>query len=104
MVTFVTAEDASVDAFLSVSAGSRYQPRLQEYLASVLERGCTKPDWCVLGLEDGAPVARAALWALPGHAVPTDIVLIPGTAADQAGCRRGDSKHRTLPQEAGTAA
>ena len=30
----------------------------------------------MLGLNDGAPVARAALWAMPGEAVPSDVVLI----------------------------
>jgi hypothetical protein len=68
---FVTAEEASVNAFLSVSARSPYQRQLEEYLASLLQRRSTKPDWCVLGLESGVPVARAALWALPDHKVPT---------------------------------
>jgi ribosomal protein S18 acetylase RimI-like enzyme len=65
-----------MDAFLSVSAGSPFQPQLEEYFASLLERGCTKPEWCVLEVEHGRPVARAALWTLPGHEVPTDIVLV----------------------------
>jgi ribosomal protein S18 acetylase RimI-like enzyme len=76
VLAFSTAEEASMDAFLSVSATSRYQPQLEEYLASLLLRRCTKPDWCVVGVDGGIPVARAALWALPGHDVPTDIVLI----------------------------
>ena len=76
MLEFVTAAEASTDAFLSVSARSPYQRQLGEYLASLLQRRSTKPDWCVLGLQAGVPVARAALWALPDHEVPTDIVLI----------------------------
>ena len=76
MLAFVTAEEASMDDFMSVSAGSRYEQELQEYAASLLQQGHTKPDWCVLGLDDGAPVARAAFWALPGQSAPTDTVLI----------------------------
>jgi ribosomal protein S18 acetylase RimI-like enzyme len=76
MLAFATAEEASMDAFLSVSATSPYQQPLREYAESLLRQQCTRPDWCVLGLEAGVPVARAALWALPGHAIPTDIVLI----------------------------
>jgi hypothetical protein len=34
------------------------------------------PAWCVVGLEAGVPVARAALWSTPDRSVPTDVVLI----------------------------
>jgi ribosomal protein S18 acetylase RimI-like enzyme len=77
VLAFVTAEEeASMDAFRSVSAASQYQRQLEEYLASLLQRGSTKPGWCLVGLDDGMAVARAALWALPDHEAPTDIVLI----------------------------
>ena len=65
-----------MNAFLSVSAGSPYHQQLQDYAESLLRQECTTPAWCLLGLEAGAPIARAALWALPGQPVPTDIVLI----------------------------
>jgi ribosomal protein S18 acetylase RimI-like enzyme len=84
MLAFVTAQDASLDAFLSVSDGSPYQERLREYAESLVRQQCTRPDWCVLGLEAGAPVARAALWAMPGQAVPTDIVLIDADWGDES--------------------
>jgi RimJ/RimL family protein N-acetyltransferase len=75
-ITFVTAEEASMDAFLSVSATSPYQPQLEDYAESLLRQECTKPAWCLLALAAGAPVARAALWTPPGQPVPTDLVLI----------------------------
>jgi RimJ/RimL family protein N-acetyltransferase len=75
-LVFTTAEQASMDAFLSVSAASRYQDHLREYADSLLEKRCTKPAWCVLALEDDVPVARAALWSPTGQAVPTDTVMI----------------------------
>ncbi len=76
VLAFVTVEEASLNAFLSVSGGSPYKRQLDEYLASLLQRRYTKPAWCLLGKEAGAPVTRAALWALPDHEVPTDIVLV----------------------------
>jgi RimJ/RimL family protein N-acetyltransferase len=76
MLAFATAEQASLEAFLSVSEGSRYQQQLREYTESLLEQRCTRPAWCVLALEGDEPVARAALWSLPGRDEPTDIVLI----------------------------
>lgn len=65
-----------MDAFVSVSSASPYRQQLHDYVESLVRQQCTKPAWCVLGLRAGAPVARAALWALPGQPVPTDIVLI----------------------------
>jgi len=83
MLSFLTAEEASMEAFLSVSQASPYQEQLREYAESLLQQRCTKPEWCVLGLEAGKPVARAALWALPDRAVPTDIVLIDADWSDK---------------------
>jgi ribosomal protein S18 acetylase RimI-like enzyme len=76
MQTFVTAEETSLEVFLSVSEGSPYQPQLREYLESLLHQECTRPAWCVIGLKTGEPSARAALWALPGEPAPSDIVMI----------------------------
>lgn len=75
-MTFTTAEEASLDAFMSVSAGSQYQPQLQAYAESLLREGRTTLARCVVGLQGGTPVARAALWSPPGHPAPTDTVLI----------------------------
>lgn len=75
-VAFVTAEEASMDAFLSTSAASPYQQQLHDYAESLVQQECTRPEWCLLALQAGAPVARAALWAMPGQPVPTDVVLI----------------------------
>ena len=77
MLTFA-AGDASLDAFLSVSADSPYQPQLEEYLRRLIDQGAVRPEWCLVGFDSGRPVARAALWALSEGQVtaPTDIVLI----------------------------
>jgi ribosomal protein S18 acetylase RimI-like enzyme len=83
MLALVTAEEASMDEFLSVSAGSQYQRHLRDYADSLVRQGATKPEWCVVAVEAGVPVARAALWALPGQAVPTDIVLIDADWSDE---------------------
>ena len=83
MLEFVTADEASLDEFLSVSAASRFQNQLREYAESLLDQQITKPDWCVIGLEDGAPAARGALWAFSGEALPRDIVLIEADWDDE---------------------
>jgi hypothetical protein len=66
----------SMEAFLSVSAESRYQAEIHGYLDSLLRDGHTRPGWCLIGLRANVPVARAALWAPAGGSVPTNIVLI----------------------------
>jgi ribosomal protein S18 acetylase RimI-like enzyme len=83
-LAFTTAEQTSVEAFMSVSAQSPHQPSLQEYLEGLLRQGLTRPEWCVFAVEDDRPVARAAFWAGPGHSVPTDIVLIETDWVDDA--------------------
>jgi ribosomal protein S18 acetylase RimI-like enzyme len=76
VLQFVTAKEASIEAFLSVSAQSPFQPQLRDYADSLLRQRNTRPDWCVLGLDSEVPVARAALWALSDEARPSDVVLI----------------------------
>jgi ribosomal protein S18 acetylase RimI-like enzyme len=83
MLSFVTAEEASIDAFLSVSAGSRYENELRDYAESLLQQQCTKPAWCVVGKEAEDPVARAAFWSLPDQETPTDLVLIEADWSDE---------------------
>jgi RimJ/RimL family protein N-acetyltransferase len=82
-LAFTTAEQATMDAFLSVSAASRYQAELRAYAGSLLEKRCTKPAWCVIALEEDVPVARAALWSPPDQAVPTDTVMIEADWSDE---------------------
>jgi ribosomal protein S18 acetylase RimI-like enzyme len=82
MLGFATAEEASMDAFLSVSDGSTYGQELREYAESLLEQRFTKPSWCLLALEGDDPVGRAALWSVPDQNVPTDIVLIDADWGD----------------------
>ena len=76
MLAFTSADEASLQAFLSVSARSPYQSQLEEYLERLIDQGATRLEWCLVGLDSEEPVARAALWALPGNTEPTDIVLV----------------------------
>jgi RimJ/RimL family protein N-acetyltransferase len=83
VLTFATAAESSLDEFMSVSAGSAYAAELRKYAESLLEQGRTRLDWCVLALDDGVPVARAAFWAGPGDSGPTDLVLIAADWSDE---------------------
>jgi RimJ/RimL family protein N-acetyltransferase len=84
MLKLETAEEGSLDAFLAVSNASPYRVELREYAESQLRLGCTRLDWCVVAFEAGEPVARAALWTLPGKAVPTDVILVDAHWSDEA--------------------
>jgi len=81
-LTFATAAEESMDAFMSVSAESAYQRQLEAYAESLLQQRCTRPEWCVLALNGRVPVARAALWSLPAAEIPTDLVLIDADWSD----------------------
>jgi ribosomal protein S18 acetylase RimI-like enzyme len=76
MLSFRTADESSLESFLSVSAASRYQHELEEYCATLLRRRSTKPSWCVVAVDSERPAARAAFWAMPDQAIPSDLVLI----------------------------
>lgn len=99
----MTAEEASIDAFLSTSAASQYQQQLRDYLESLLEQRCTRPDWCLLGVAAGTPIARAALWSMPGQTVPTDVVLIDTDWSDEGlspalACWHGHTSWRAISE------
>ena len=73
----MTVDEAPMDAFLS---SPNHRP-IRTYCATTRRRSFntdppTRAGWCLVGLDAGKPVARGALWALPEHPVPTDIVLI----------------------------
>ncbi|MGY0231757.1 mycothiol acetyltransferase [Longispora urticae] len=52
-----------------------------DYLTTLLDRACTRPEWCLVAEDDGALVGNIVLWSPPGRAVPVDFVLFePGTA------------------------
>jgi ribosomal protein S18 acetylase RimI-like enzyme len=82
MLEFASAEESSMDDFLSISAASPFSAELEKYAESLLEQGYTKPEWCLLGREAGVPVVRGALWALD-RVVPTDTVLIAAPWDDE---------------------
>jgi RimJ/RimL family protein N-acetyltransferase len=77
-LSFVTADEASIGTFVSLSAGSRYGDELRQYLERLLSQRSTRPSWCVIGLKSGRPISRAALWTMPDGHIPTDVVLIDG--------------------------
>ncbi|MFW6690003.1 GNAT family N-acetyltransferase [Streptomyces sp. MAR4 CNX-425] len=47
------------------------------YLSDLLAKECTRPGWCFLAGQDGAPPrGSAVLWTLPGKSVPESVVLV----------------------------
>ncbi|RSS79101.1 GNAT family N-acetyltransferase [Streptomyces sp. WAC06614] len=46
------------------------------YLTQLLERGCTRPEWCLVAEgDDGRPAGSVVLWTVPGDPVPYAVVL-----------------------------
>jgi ribosomal protein S18 acetylase RimI-like enzyme len=82
VLAFLTAQQASIEAFLAASDGSPHQRELSAYLETLMAQECTSPEWCVIGLEGETPVARAALWSLPRAPVPSHVVLVETDWAD----------------------
>ncbi|MFF8276454.1 GNAT family N-acetyltransferase [Streptomyces lateritius] len=53
----------------------------REYLAQLLDSGCTRPEWCLVAEDgDGRTVGSAVLWTIPGHEVPLAVVLFEAPA------------------------
>ncbi|MBG6095706.1 GNAT family N-acetyltransferase [Nocardioides luteus] len=49
------------------------------YLTSLLDNGCTRPEWCLVAEAEGRLTGNVVLWTIPGRTVPEDIVLLePG--------------------------
>ncbi|MFI6761837.1 mycothiol acetyltransferase [Micromonospora sp. NPDC050417] len=46
------------------------------YLTDLLTKGCTRPQWCLVAEDDGRLVGNVVLWTMPGHEMPTDVVLL----------------------------
>lgn len=46
------------------------------YLTSLLDKGCTRPEWCLVAEDEGRLTGNVVLWTIPGRTVPMDIVLL----------------------------
>ncbi|MGW2588740.1 GNAT family N-acetyltransferase [Streptomyces sp. NPDC001515] len=47
------------------------------YLADLLEKKCTRPEWCLVAEDEGGRLTAAtALWTMPGNDVPMALVLL----------------------------
>ncbi|WP_405804966.1 GNAT family N-acetyltransferase [Streptomyces sp. NBC_01187] len=78
MTTIRTAHPEELPALVQLQGGAGERDSgTRAYLSELLERRCTRPEWCLVASEDGAgPVGSAVLWALPGHEVPEAVVLL----------------------------
>ncbi|GAA4910401.1 RimJ/RimL family protein N-acetyltransferase [Stackebrandtia albiflava] len=46
------------------------------YLADLLDKGCTRPEWCLVADTGEGVIGGVALWSMPGADTPSDIVLL----------------------------
>ncbi|HZE40049.1 MAG TPA: GNAT family N-acetyltransferase [Stackebrandtia sp.] len=45
------------------------------YLDTLLDKGCTRPEWCFVAEDDGEVSGSVVLWSMPDAEVPSDFVL-----------------------------
>ncbi|GIH03156.1 hypothetical protein Rhe02_12230 [Rhizocola hellebori] len=80
------AQPTEIPALTEYSGDGERNAATAGYLTSLLESGCTKPEWCLVAEEPGAGlVGNVVLWTAPGHPEPIDIVLLDATDASVGG-------------------
>lgn len=79
MLTIRTARPDELPALTAFADDGERNAATAAYLTSLLESGCTRPEWCLVAEHDGRLAGNVVLWTIPGRNVPTDIVLLePG--------------------------
>ena len=80
MTTIRTARPDEIPALIQLPEDEARNAATAAYLADLLAKECTRPEWCLLATDGGTDgdtlVGSAVLWALPGHPVPSDVVLL----------------------------
>ncbi|HEX2742017.1 MAG TPA: hypothetical protein VHM69_16350 [Rubrobacter sp.] len=62
---------------LFVEAGSTgHNEEVKQYVEGMFAAGAMRPGWCFVIEEEGRPLGRVALWALPGADRPLALVLL----------------------------
>jgi hypothetical protein len=77
-----------LDRFVEAGGATRHRQEVRQYVRSMFDAGCMRPDWCFV-IEDGdGNLGRVALWTLPGMDEPLDLVLLDVPCEDpSAGVR-----------------
>lgn len=86
MVTVRTARSDEIPALITTGDASRDQAT-SAYLADLLEKKCTRPEWCFVAEgAKGQLTGRVVLWTIPENPTPMDFVLLdaPWQEADLA--------------------
>ncbi|NUT36947.1 MAG: mycothiol acetyltransferase [Hamadaea sp.] len=79
MLTIRPALSHELPALTTFPGDDERNAATSAYLAGLLEKECTRPEWCLVAERDGALTGNVVLWTIPGHAEPMDIVLLePG--------------------------
>ncbi|NUT01947.1 MAG: mycothiol acetyltransferase [Hamadaea sp.] len=82
MLTIRPARPDELPALTTFPNDDERNAATSAYLAGLLERDCTRPEWCLVAERDGALIGNVVLWTVPGRTVPMDIVLLePGDPA-----------------------
>jgi RimJ/RimL family protein N-acetyltransferase len=70
------ATDSELPAMVRYPDDPERNAATREYLAGLLAKECTRPQWCLVAEDAGRLVGSVALWAFPGNDVPRDLILL----------------------------
>ena len=76
MTTFRIARADEIPALVRYPDDAERNNGTAAYLSDLLTKRCTRPEWCLVAETDGRLVGSVVLWTLPGHEVPSDVVLV----------------------------
>jgi hypothetical protein len=100
-----TVRAAELDRFVETGDAARHREEVRQYVQSMFDAGCMRPEWCFVIEEGGRNVGRVALWTLPDMDEPLDLVLldVPWEDLSAGVCLVADVLERTRSErEIGT--
>ncbi|MGW4463326.1 GNAT family N-acetyltransferase [Micromonospora sp. NPDC004704] len=76
MTTIRVAHADEIPALVRYPDDAERSAGTAAYLTDLLAKRCTRPEWCLVAEEGGHLVGSVVLWTMPGHEVPSDVVLL----------------------------
>jgi RimJ/RimL family protein N-acetyltransferase len=71
-----TVRATELDSFVEAGGAARHHEEVRQYVRSMFDSGCMRPEWCFVIEDGGRDLGRVALWTLPGMDEPLALVLL----------------------------
>ena len=78
-----TDRATELDSFVEAGGAARHREEVRQYVRSMFDSGCMRPEWCFVIEDGGRDLGRVALWTLPGMDEPLALVLLDVPGEDQ---------------------